>query len=118
MSAREALGEVAELLAGLGVDPRQARILAFLAAEGEGRSSDLEKRCRLRQPQVSLATKDLREVGWVQVEERRNGTRGRPVHVYRLHRPLSAILDDLERERREAIGQELARIERLRRLVG
>lgn len=118
MTPRESASEVAELLGGLGVERNQARILAHLASEGEAKSRDLEKVCRLRQPQVSLATKDLRTAGWLVVEERRNGSRGRPVHVYRLEVPLARIVDALEASKREEIQRELATIERLRRLVG
>ena len=118
MTPRETASEVAELLGGLGVDRNQARILAHLAIEGEAKSRDLERLCRLRQPQVSLATKDLRGQGWLTVEERRNGARGRPVHVYRLEMPLPRIVDALEAAKREEIQRELATIERLRRLVG
>ncbi|HLE96957.1 MAG TPA: MarR family transcriptional regulator [Candidatus Thermoplasmatota archaeon] len=118
MAPRETKGELADLLTVLGVDRAQARILAHLATEGEGKSADLERSCRLRQPQVSLATKDLRTAGWVTVEERKSGGRGRPVHVYRLERPLTALVDALEDEKRREITGELDTIQRLRRIVG
>lgn len=109
--------ELANLLERLGVDHREARVIGYLGAQGEGRSSELEDACGLRQPEVSQATKALRQRGWVEVDHEKTPGKGRPVNVYELGVPLADIVSEVEANRREEINRQLARIERLRALV-
>ncbi|MGQ0536779.1 MAG: ArsR family transcriptional regulator [Methanobacteriota archaeon] len=113
----EADVRIVELLTNLGMDHKLAKVVSFLAQVEEGRSTDIERGCRLRQPEVSVATKLLRERGWVTTYERKKGGKGRPVHFYRLEMPLPKIVDVIEREKRAEIDSELAKIERLKSLV-
>jgi len=46
----------------------------------------------MRQPDVSIAIRQLKEMGLVNVESITNGTRGRPSHVYNLAHPLRLCL--------------------------
>jgi predicted transcriptional regulator len=106
--------EVVDILASLGVDHKIAKVITFLAQVEEGKSTDIERGCRLRQPEVSVATKSLRELGWIQTEERKKGGKGRPVHYYKLQMPLPKIIDVIERDKRREIENELAKIEKLK----
>jgi predicted transcriptional regulator len=110
--------EVVDLLSSLGLDHKVARVITFLAHVEEGKSTDIERGCRLRQPEVSVATKSLRELGWVQTEERKRGGKGRPVHYYRLQVPLPKIIDLIERDRRQHMENELAKIQKLKTILG
>ncbi|MGH2670545.1 MAG: ArsR family transcriptional regulator [bacterium] len=110
--------EVVNLLASLGLDHKVARVVTFLAQVDEGKSADIERGCKLRQPEVSVATKSLRELGWVSAEERKKGGKGRPVHFYRLEVPLPKIIDLIERDKHREIENELAKIQKLKGLVG
>ena len=110
--------EVVDLLSSLGLDHKIAKVITFLAHVEEGKSTDIERGCRLRQPEVSVATKSLRELGWVMTEERKRGGKGRPVHYYRLQLPLPKILETIEREKRREIETELAKIEKLKTILG
>jgi predicted transcriptional regulator len=101
----------------LGVDHKIAKVITFLATVDEGKSTDIERGCRLRQPEVSVATKNLRELGWIETEERKKGGKGRPVHYYRLQMPLPKIIEIIERNKREEIQNELAKIEKLKSLI-
>lgn len=109
--------EIVHLLTNLGMDHKLAKVVSFLAHAGEGKSRDIERGCRLRQPEVSVATKSLRERGWVITEERKRGGKGRPVHFYRLEVPLQKIVDNIEQEKRSQIQVEIEKIERLKRIV-
>jgi predicted transcriptional regulator len=109
--------EVVEMLSSLGLDHKIAKVITFLAQVDEGKSTDIERGCRLRQPEVSVATKSLRELGWIQTEERKKGGKGRPVHYYRLQLPLPKIIEIIERNKREEIENELAKIEKLKSMV-
>ena len=109
--------EVVGLLSSLGLDHKVAKVITFLAQVDEGKSTDIERGCRLRQPEVSVATKSLRELGWVMTEERKQGGKGRPVHYYKLQMPLPKIIDLIERDKRKEIDNELAKIEKLKALI-
>lgn len=109
--------ELGELLHSLGVGERPARIIGFLAVHGDGRSAEIEGGLEMRQPEVSQATKALRERGWVAATSEKTPGKGRPVNVYRLAVDLEDIVNEVEARRREAINEELARIDQLRNLV-
>lgn len=109
--------EVVELLSSLGLDHKIAKVITFLAQVEEGKSVDIEKGCRLRQPEVSVATKSLRELGWVLTEERKRGGKGRPVHYYKLQMPLPKIIELIERDKRRDMEAELAKIDKLKTLL-
>jgi predicted transcriptional regulator len=110
--------EVVQLLSSLGLDQKVAKVVTFLAQVDEGKSADIERGCRLRQPEVSVATKSLRELGWVFTEERKKGGKGRPVHYYKLQVPLPKIIEMIERDKRREIDNELAKIEKLKGMIG
>jgi len=56
---------IVELLAKTGVDAKLARIAVFLSTVPEAVSRAIEREANLRQPEVSLGMKELRELGWV-----------------------------------------------------
>lgn len=106
-----------DLLTHLGMDHKLAKVLTYLAQVPECKSADIERVCALRQPEVSIATKDLRQRGWVSAEERKQGGKGRPVHYYRLDMPLKDIMRQVEQQKLDEIGNELQKIERLKSLA-
>ncbi|HVL87794.1 MAG TPA: ArsR family transcriptional regulator [Candidatus Thermoplasmatota archaeon] len=109
--------ELVDLLAHLGLDHKIAKVITFLSQVDEGKSTDIERGCRLRQPEVSVATKLLRERGWIATEERKKGGKGRPVHYYRLAIPFPKVIDLIERDKRKQIEHELSKIQQLKQLV-
>jgi len=111
-------GELARLLAALGLDEKPARVVAFLATRGRARSADLEKACNLRQPEVSQATKKLRdEMRWVVAQPQKTRGKGRPVNQYTLQVPFTDIIAQLEANKRAQIDEDLRRLDRLRRFA-
>lgn len=109
--------QLADLLHALGVDERPARIVGFLAVHANGRSAEIESALEMRQPEVSQATKALRERGWVEARPEKTPGKGRPVNNYHLRISLQDIVNEVEALRREKINEELARIDQLRSLV-
>lgn len=109
--------ELGELLAALGVDERPAHIVGFLAAHGSGRSADIEESLGMRQPEVSQATKHLRDKEWVVATQEKTPGKGRPVNIYTLQVDLGDIVGEIEARRREEINRKLAQLDRLRALA-
>lgn len=102
--------ELVNLLVNMGVNPHTSRALICLHVHGTSSSPQLQDRCMMRQPDVSIAIRQLKEMGLVNVESITNGTRGRPSHVYSLAHPLRLCLIpflDIAQERLEIIQNQL-----------
>ncbi len=67
----------------------------FLASRGETTSVEIEKGVGMRQPEVSISMKALRRRGWVAKRDVKKEGKGRPLHAYRLARPLAEIVDEI-----------------------
>lgn len=88
----DSANELVTLLVNMGVNPHTARTLICLHVHGVSSSPQLQERCMIRQPDVSIAINQLKEMGLVLVESISKGTRGRPSHVYSLAHPLRTCL--------------------------
>ena len=108
--------EIASLFMDLGLARSVARALVFLSQVDEAVSTDVETGANLRQPEVSVAMQALRAREWVVKRDLKKEGKGRPVHCYRLARPLAEIIEEIEREKRAAAERDLAALARLRGL--
>ncbi len=78
-------------------------------------TSLLERSARLRQPEVSIATKQLKERDWINEREKKPG-KGRPYKIYSLKVGFKEIISQLEKQQRKTIDESQERIERLKEL--
>jgi predicted transcriptional regulator len=76
--------EIVEALISLGMNRPFARVLAYLQQVNEVTSSELELGTELRQPEVSIATKQLKEHDWINEREEKKPGKGRPYKIYTL----------------------------------
>jgi predicted transcriptional regulator len=77
--------EMVELLRRLNINRPVAYTLACLSKGDEISSQCIEMVSGLRQPEVSIAMRYLRENNWVEMrEEKKNQGKGRPVKLYKL----------------------------------
>jgi predicted transcriptional regulator len=81
----EEVAEIVDLLKQIGVHGFAAKIMVALSANGPSSSSELQKSCKLRQPEVSIGITQLKRDTIIQVEKIANLNRGRPKHVYSLN---------------------------------
>jgi predicted transcriptional regulator len=61
--------EIADVLISLGMSRHAARTLTYLQNVDEATSVELENGTGLRQPEVSIAAKDVEERGWINRQE-------------------------------------------------
>ncbi len=87
---------VANLLCNIGLKRNLAKALVYLANVDESVSRSIELGAGLRQPEVSIAMRELRERGWTEEWEQKKEGKGRPLKCYRLSVPLCDIIDTLE----------------------
>ncbi len=100
-----------DLLKDLNLDhinKNDAICLTYLAKNDDVKSRDLEANLSLRQPEVSIAVKNLRELGWVEKDKIKKEGKGRPVHVYNLSKPIEQIVGEISQE----IDKEIEELEK------
>jgi predicted transcriptional regulator len=108
--------EIIDILISLGVGHNIAKTLICLHKHGPSKSIDLQERCELRQPDVSIAISRLNELGVVNIVPMNSKGRGRPSHIYELAMPLEEALVPFRRQANErliVIQNQLSRLAEL-----
>ncbi|AKB27716.1 hypothetical protein MSSAC_1109 [Methanosarcina siciliae C2J] len=109
--------EMVELLRRLNINRPVALTLACLSKGEEISSQCIEMVSGLRQPEVSIAMRYLRENEWVDMrEEKKNHGKGRPVKLYKLTVQMETIIDTIEENVIAESRNILQNIERLKSL--
>ncbi|MDG6244042.1 MAG: transcriptional regulator [Methanolobus sp.] len=110
--------EIVELLRKLDMNRPVALTLACLSGGEEITSREIEKCSNLRQPEVSIAMRYLKDNNWVDIrEEKKTEGKGRPVKLYRLVTPLDEIVQNIEQKILIESKYVLNNIEKLKRLA-
>jgi predicted transcriptional regulator len=108
--------EIADALISLGLSRTVARILSQLQGSNEATSMELERGTGLRQPEVSIAMRELKQRDWINEREEKKPGKGRPYKVYSLKVGFDEIIDQLERQQRKAVDEMQKNIKRLKEL--
>jgi predicted transcriptional regulator len=109
--------EFADLLIGLGIKRNVAKVLVYLSHVSEATSREIERGTDLRQPEVSIAMRVMKESKWIDSRESKADSKGRPVKIYQLVRPVSEIMDTIESEKKKEAKTQLDLIQQLREYV-
>jgi predicted transcriptional regulator len=109
--------EMVELLRRLNINRPVALTLACLSKGEEISSQCIEMVSGLRQPEVSIAMRYLRENDWIDMrEEKKNQGKGRPVKLYKLTVRMETIINTIEENVMAESNAVLQNIERLKNL--
>lgn len=109
--------EMVELLRRLNINRPVALTLACLSKGEEISSQCIEMVSGLRQPEVSIAMRYLRENDWIDMrEEKKNQGKGRPVKLYKLTVQMETIINSIEEDIMAESKTVLQNIERLKNL--
>ncbi|MDG6229528.1 MAG: ArsR family transcriptional regulator [Candidatus Thermoplasmatota archaeon] len=106
-----------ELFADLGMPKNLAKTLIYISQCDECKSSDVEQGANLRQPEVSVAMQELRKKGWAKKRDLKKKGKGRPVHVYKLTKPLPDILHSFEQEKLKQVEDIKTNLDSLQQLI-
>ena len=109
--------EFADLLMKIGTQKNVAKVLVFLADIPESTSRAIERGTDLRQPEVCVAMKYLVGLSWVKTRETKSETKGRPLKIYSLAKPLHEIIDSIAIEKKRETNAQLARVKKLRTYI-
>lgn len=83
--------EFIEALRNLKVPRNVATLITYLANASEATSREIEVGTNLRQPEVSISMRSLRQNKWVEEREIKAEGKGRPMKVYKLGVPLESV---------------------------
>ena len=103
-------------LQNLGVNRNVARLLTYLKDLKERSSRNIEVATGLRQPEVSIAMRTLREMGWVAEHELKGDGKGRPQKIYALRSTIDEIIEYYEAKKNQEAAQTMGAIQRLKEL--
>ncbi|MFZ3384942.1 MAG: transcriptional regulator protein [Candidatus Methanoperedens sp.] len=104
--------EIVDALISLGLDRNVATALAYMQNTNSATSIELERSARLRQPEVSIAMRQLKERGWInEGEEKKLLGKGRPYKKYSLKVGFKDIITQLEGQQKKAVVEAHAKIE-------
>ena len=81
-ASRVKSSEMIQLLSSIGVDANTATVMVCLHTQGPSKSRDLQKICKLRQPDVSVAINQLNRLNLIEVISNPKKGRGRPSQTY------------------------------------
>jgi predicted transcriptional regulator len=104
-------------LRNLNVSRNVATLITYLANANEATSREIEVGTNLRQPEVSIAMRSLRQNKWVEEREIKAAGKGRPMKVYKLGVPLESIINHYEEESKQESAHAMMSIQRLKELT-
>ncbi len=88
-----------EIMEELGISKNVAKLILYLANVNEASSKEIENATDLRQPEVSIGMRTLRDKQWVKEQNIKKLGKGRPMRLYSLSTSLNIILKHLEEEK-------------------
>jgi predicted transcriptional regulator len=107
---------IVDALKSLGLSRPVARTLAYLNNGDEATSVELETGTGLRQPEVSIVMRQLKERDWINERDEKKPGKGRPNKMYSLKVGFNEIITQLENQQKKAVDEAQAKIERLKEL--
>ena len=108
--------EFASILMKIGLKRNVAKVLTYLAGVEEATSREIEMGSDLRQPEVSIAMREIRKLDWISERDEKNPGKGRPYRIYKLNKNLPEIIEYLEAEKARESNQIMKQIEKLKAL--
>ena len=109
--------EFIDALRSLNVPRNVAGLITYLANTNEATSREIETGTNLRQPEVSIAMRTLRQNNWIKEREVRAEGKGRPMKVYRLRVPIQEIIQHYEVEKNSEAAKTMQAIKRLKEIA-
>ena len=108
--------EFIDALRSLNVPRNVAGLITYLANTNEATSRQIETGTNLRQPEVSIAMRTLRQNNWINERDVKAVGKGRPMKVYKLRVPIQEIIQHYEEEKNSEAAETMQAIQRLKEL--
>ena len=108
--------EFIDTLRSLKVPRNVAGLITFLANTNEATTREIEMGTTLRQPEVSIAMRTMRQNNWIDERDVKAEGKGRPMKVYKLSVPIQEIIQLYEEEKNSEAAKTMQAIQRLKEL--
>ena len=109
--------EFVEALRSINVPRNVASVITYLSNVDEATSREIEMGTNLRQPEVSIGIRTLRQNNWVEERDIKSKEKGRPVRIYKLSVHIEEIIKHYEEEKNSETAQAMGSIQRLREMI-
>ena len=109
--------EIIEALRSVDVPRNAATLITFLANVSEANSREIEMATDLRQPEVSIAMRTLRNNNWVEEREVKTEGKGRPMKIYTLSVPIEEIIKHYGDMKNSETARTMQAIQRLKEIT-
>ena len=109
--------EIIEALRSLGVQRNAATLITYLANMDEANSREIEMVTGMRQPEVSIAMRTLRQNNWVNERDVKAEGKGRPMKIYKLSTPIEETIKHYGDVKNSESTQAMESIQRLREMI-
>ena len=109
--------ELVNLLFGIGIKRNVAKVLVFLAKTPTVTSRTIDRGTDLRHLEVATVMQYLKKQGWIKSQENKAKSKGRPVKIYELAKPIPEIVSGIEKEKIKEANDQLQLIQKLRNYV-
>ena len=106
--------EIADALNSLGLSRNEARTLTYLHNVDEARSFEIENGTGLRQPEVRVVVKEVKERDWINEREEKKLGKGRPYKIFSLKIGFNEIVAQLENQQKKVADEIQLKVERLK----
>jgi predicted transcriptional regulator len=106
--------EFVNLLIEIGTRKTIAKLLVYLANTPEATSREIERGTDMRQPEVSMAIKDLVQLGWIKDRLIPSDKKGRKVRNFSLAVPFKEIITSIERQKKSEANNQIALVRKVR----
>jgi len=94
-----------------------AALITYLANVTEASSREIEVGTNVRQSQVSIGMRALRQNNWIEQRNIKTEGKGRPMIVYKLSVPIVEIIQHYEEVKNSETAQDMKYIQRLREMI-
>src|SRR5664279_4394314 len=101
-------------LSNIGMSRNIATTMAYLMNVDKASSREIEISTGLRQPEISLATRFMRNQLWVNVRSEKRHGKGRPMEIYCLVTPVDKIISYYEDKIHKKSQATISAIEKLK----
>jgi predicted transcriptional regulator len=91
-----------------------AALITYLANANEATSREIEMGTNLRQPEVSIGMRTLRNNNWIEERDVKVDGKGRPMKIYKLGVPIEEIIKHYEEEKNSEAARSMQAIQRLK----
>jgi predicted transcriptional regulator len=109
--------ELVNLLFKIGIKRNVAKVLVFLAKAPTGTSRAIDRGTHLRHLEVATVIQYLKKQGWIKSQDNKAKSKGRPVKIYELAKPIPEIVNGIEQEKIKETNDQLQLIRKLRNYV-